>query len=65
MTTIPSRIDRIGPALESVLGQTVAVKHVELNVPYVCVRTNEPYILPAWLAEMERVKIFRTDDYGP
>nr|WP_167626446.1 FkbM family methyltransferase [Mesorhizobium loti] len=65
MTTIPSRIDRIGPALESVLGQTVPVEHIELNVPYVCVRTNEPYTLPTWLTEMERVRVFRTDDYGP
>ncbi|TPK32931.1 hypothetical protein FJ492_27335 [Mesorhizobium sp. B2-5-4] len=65
MTTIPSRIDRIGPALESVFGQTIPVEHIELNVPYVCVRTNEPYTLPTWLTEMERVKIFRTDDYGP
>lgn len=65
MTTIPSRIDRIRPVLESVLGQTVPVEHVELNIPYVCVRTNEPYTLPTWLTEMERVKIFRTDDYGP
>ncbi|WP_161633545.1 FkbM family methyltransferase [Mesorhizobium erdmanii] len=65
MTTIPSRIDRIGPALESALSQTVPVEHIELNVPYVCARTDEPYTLPTWLTEMERVKIFRTDDFGP
>ena len=65
MTTIPSRIDRIRPAIESVLCQTVPVEHLELNVPYVCVRTNDVYTLPKWLTEMERVKVFRTNDYGP
>ena len=65
MTTIPSRIDRIRPAIESVLGQTVSVEHLELNVPYICARTNETYTLPTWLTEMDGVKIFRTVDYGP
>ena len=65
MTTLPSRIDRIHLALESVIAQTVPIEHIEVNVPYVCVRTNEPYVLPKWLEDMGRVKIFRTDDYGP
>lgn len=65
MTTLPSRIDRIRPALESFIAQTVPIEHVEVNVPYVCVRTNETYVLPKWLEDMDRVKIFRTDDYGP
>jgi hypothetical protein len=65
MTTIPSRIDRIRPALESVIGQTAAIEHIEVNVPYVCARTNESYVVPTWLDLMDRVKVFRTDDYGP
>jgi hypothetical protein len=64
MTTIPSRIDHIRPAIESVIAQTVPIEDLELNIPYVCVRTNEQYVLPTWLEEMNRVKIFRTDDYG-
>jgi hypothetical protein len=65
MTTIPSRIDRIRPALESVIGQTVAIENIEVNVPYVCARTNQSYVMPTWLERMDRVKVFRTDDYGP
>jgi hypothetical protein len=65
MTTLPSRIDHIRAALESVIAQTAPIEHIEMNVPYVCVRTNEPYVLPKWLEEMDRVKLFRTDDYGP
>jgi hypothetical protein len=65
MTSIPSRIDRIRPAIESVLSQTVAVTQLELNIPYVCARTNERYELPAWLENIPRVAIFRTEDFGP
>jgi hypothetical protein len=65
LTTIPSRIDLIRPVLESALAQTTPVEHVELNVPYVCVRTKQTYELPGWLESMERVRVFRTEDYGP
>jgi cephalosporin hydroxylase len=65
MTTLPSRIDRIRPALESVMNQTIPIEHIEINVPYLCVRTNELYVIPKWLEGMDRVKIFRTDDHGP
>lgn len=64
MTTIPSRIDKIRPVIEAVLTQTVPIEHVELNIPYHCIRTNEPYAIPPWLALMKKVKIFRTEDYG-
>ena len=65
MTTIPSRIDLIRPVLEAVLAQSVPVEHVELNIPYQSIRTGESYSVPAWLEQMDRVKIFRTEDYGP
>lgn len=65
MTTIPSRINLIRPAIESALDQTVPVKHIELNVPYRCIRTAQDYRIPAWLQCMEGVRIFRPDDYGP
>ena len=65
MTTIPSRIDLIRPVIEAVLNQTVPIEHLEVNVPYQCIRTGEAYELPAWLEGMERVKIFRTEDCGP
>lgn len=65
MTTIPSRIHRIRPVLESVISQTIPIEHIELNLPYVCIRTRELYVLPTWLKIMDRMMIFRTDDYGP
>ena len=65
MTTTPSRIGLIRPVVEAVLGQTVSIEHLELNIPYVCSRTGEDYSIPDWLGSMEQVRIFRTDDYGP
>ena len=65
MTTIPSRINELKDTIDSVLNQTIRVNHLEINIPYKCIRTNEEYIVPEWLNSMERVKIFRTEDYGP
>lgn len=65
MTTIPSRIRFIRPAIEAVLAQTVPVVHIELNIPHISKRTGELYELPDWLIGLERTKIYRTDDYGP
>lgn len=64
MTTIPARIAQIRPAVESVLNQTVPVDRLEMNIPHVCARTGEAYTVPEWLANMDRVTVHRTDDYG-
>ena len=48
LTTIPSRIDRIRPVLDSLRNQTVPVERIEINVPDVCVRTGETYVIPEW-----------------
>jgi len=65
LTTIPSRIGRMRPAIESILEQTVPIEKVELNIPHLCRRTGQEYEVPDWLAHVDRVEIFRTDDLGP
>jgi hypothetical protein len=67
MTTVPSRIDHILPMIQSVLEQTARIERIEINIPLVCVRTNQTYVIPTWLSSMQtggRVKIYRTPDYG-
>jgi len=64
LTTIPQRIDKIKGTLLSLLAQSHPIDHIEINVPYRCVRTNEDYVIPAWLTEMPKVEIHRTEDYG-
>jgi hypothetical protein len=65
MTTIPSRIDLLQPVIESILSQTTPIAQLEMNIPFKCVRTNEVYKIPPWLGSAPRVKIYRTEDYGP
>ena len=64
LTTIPQRIDKIRGLLDRLFAQSHPIDRVELNVPYRCLRTNEEYVIPAWLAAMPRVDIHRTADYG-
>lgn len=64
LSTIPSRIDRIQPTIESLLRQTYQIEKVEVNVPYWCVRTAEPYTVPEWMTSMIGVEVHRTEDYG-
>jgi hypothetical protein len=48
------------------MAQSVPVQHIELNIPFRCIRTNELYILPEWLPQMDKmIRVFRTEDYGP
>jgi glycosyltransferase involved in cell wall biosynthesis len=65
MTTIPSRINMIRPVVESVLSQTTPIVQLEINIPYKCTRTGEIYDIPAWLKQIQGIKIFRTEDLGP
>jgi hypothetical protein len=67
MTTVPSRIDKILPVIESVFAQTARIERFELNIPHLCLRTNQVYIIPAWLEKLQtegRLYIYRTEDYG-
>lgn len=65
MTTIPRRIDRIEPAVDSMLRQTWPIQALYLSVPHVSTRTGEVYTLPEWLQRKEGVQIKRCDDMGP
>lgn len=64
LTTIPSRIDLLKPILDSVLHQTIPIDHIEINIPYTCLRTGEEYIIPEWMETMDKLQLFRTTDYG-
>ena len=57
-------MDLLKPILDSVLHQTISVDHIEINIPYKCLRTGEDYRIPEWLENMDKVLIFRTTDYG-
>jgi hypothetical protein len=74
-TTIPSRLVSnyefdIRYNLNSLLNQSYDGEYeVHLNIPYFCKKTDSEYVIPEWLTELEstnsKLKIFRTEDYGP
>jgi hypothetical protein len=64
MTTMPNRINLIKPVLDAVFNQTIKIQHVEINVPYKCIRTGQDYVIPEWLEDYPKVHIYRTEDYG-
>ena len=65
LTTLPSRIDRMGPTIKSLLNQTVAPAAIRLHVPATSRREQRPYVVPEWLARLPSITICRCDDYGP
>lgn len=68
LTTTPPRVNLIQPTIHSILNQTLPIHSVELNIPYEFKRTGEKYEIPEWLKRVtqatEKVKVFRTEDYG-
>lgn len=70
LTTIPSRINKetnntLQFVLDSLENLTYEEYEVHLNVPLVYKKTGEEYKIPTWLTNTKRLKIFRTEDYGP
>jgi hypothetical protein len=65
LTTLPSRIDRIGPTVKSLLNQRVAPAAIRLNVPAASRREGVAYRPPEWLTALRSITIVPCDDYGP
>lgn len=65
LTTTPSRIGLIEPALKSLLDQSPAPARIVLNVPYVSRREGIKYVIPDALSGLASVHIQRGEDLGP
>ena len=72
LSTIPSRLSDtkygdmgIKSCIESLQNQNYKDYEVHFNIPYICFYSNEEYVIPDWLNEFDKIKIFRTDDLGP
>lgn len=65
MSTIPDRIEHLGPTLASILTQNVHVNEIAINIPYKS-RKGLEYEIPTWLEKLHNVKIYRVEkDLGP
>ena len=67
VTTLPSRIGRLRPTIDSLLAQTLRPDRIFVSVPLRSVREGRGYVLPEWLASPPRgVQLVRCEqDYGP
>lgn len=68
ITTIPSRIKKIKPIIDSILTQNQKFKKLLFNIPYKSKRFNTEYTIPKFLNEEKyknKIKIIRCTDYGP
>lgn len=64
-STTPHRIHEIGPTVQTILKQNIKVDAIYIAIPYIFKRDNVPYEIPEWLQNHKKIKIIRTDDYGP
>lgn len=71
LTTIPQRLavdepkNTIKAVLENLSSLSYDDYEIHFNIPLIYKKTNEEYFIPQWLKETEKIRIFRTDDYGP
>lgn len=67
LTTLPSRIAKLEPTLESLLSQTLPPETIFVSLPARSIREGRPYELPSWLERPPAgVRVVRTErDYGP
>jgi len=66
LSSIPSRISRIFPALNSLLDQTVPAEQIILALPEVSRREGVRYDVPAEILAHPRIRVLRTEhDWGP
>lgn len=66
LTTIPSRIGRLRPALNSLQDQTLRPARIYLALPAYSRREERPYAVPEWLRRHPLVTILASPkDWGP
>jgi len=66
LSTIPDRITRLQPTIDSLLNQSRAPDEIVLAIPKFSVRQQRPYNIPDWLHQVPKLRILRCDkDWGP
>lgn len=65
LTTLPKRVKFLPDVIEALLKSSVPISEIHINVPYLSRRTGEEYDLSNLPNLDNRVRIFRTPDFGP
>jgi hypothetical protein len=61
---MPKRLSTLQYTLQSILEQACPISEIHLNIPFICLRTGEQYVIPDEIRSYSKVKIFRTEDLG-
>jgi len=66
LSTLPDRIGRLRPTLESLLDQTRPPDEIVLAVPKFSIRQNRGYAVPRYLSKVPRLRLLQCEiDWGP
>jgi hypothetical protein len=66
VSTVPDRINNLGPTIRSLLKQTRPPDEIVLAIPEFSVREQRPYIVPKYISRLPRVRVLRCrEDWGP
>jgi hypothetical protein len=66
LSTVPARIERLQPAIRSLLRQTRVPDEIVIAIPEFSIREQRPYIVPRYLTEFPGVRLLRCKkDWGP
>lgn len=66
ITTSPKRILLMEKTINSILNQSVSPTLIRINIPKVFKRTGESYIIPTFISNNPKIKIYEyEEDYGP
>jgi len=66
LSTVPDRINNLGPTIRSLLKQTRPPDEIVLAIPEFSLRERRPYVVPKYITRLPRVRVLRcTEDWGP
>jgi hypothetical protein len=66
LSTVPDRINNLGPTIRSLLEQTHPPDEIVLAIPQFSIREQRPYVVPKYISRLPRVRVLRCpEDWGP
>lgn len=66
LSTMPDRIGRLGPTINSLLNQTRPPDEIVLALPMFSIRQQRAYDIPAYLSRIPQMRVLRSEkDWGP
>jgi hypothetical protein len=65
LSTVPDRINNLGPTIRSLLEQTRPPDEIVLAIPEFSIREQRPYVLPKYISRLPRVRVLHcAEDWG-